>query len=71
MSPRARVSPSTQFHTSGATVTLKCHVDGVPEPDVLWEMNEVPLPTADVEDRDHYALLREYISFNLHLLLCD
>ena len=54
-----RVNPTTQFHTSGSTVTLKCHVDGVPEPDIMWEMNEVPLPT-DEADREHYALLRKY-----------
>ena len=52
--PQVRVSPSTQFHTTGATVTLKCHADGIPEPDISWEKNEAPLP----EDREPGHFIR-------------
>ena len=58
MPPRVRVSPSTQFHTSGATVMLKCHADGVPEPAISWEMNEAALP--DDPQGEHYIRLRKY-----------
>ena len=57
VTPVVKVSPNTQFHTSGSTVTLKCHADGIPEPQILWEMNESPLP--DDTEGKHYMRLRE------------
>jgi len=62
MPPKVKVSPGTQFHTTGSGVTLHCHVDGVPEPEILWEMNEAPLQQdEDGEDVDtsekHYIML--------------
>ena len=66
--PLVKVSPSTQFHTTGSGVTLHCHVDGVPEPEIVWEMNESPLQQDgddgedggdnDANDR-HYIMLRK------------
>ena len=55
--PKVRVSPSTQFHTSGTTVALKCHADGIPQPQVIWEMNEAPLPADPKEE--HYVMHSE------------
>ena len=55
--PKVHVSPSTQFHTSGSSVTLKCHADGVPEPNIMWEMNESPL--AYDPEESHYYLKRK------------
>ena len=57
--PTVRVSPITQFHTTGSSVVLQCYVGGVPEPaGVEWEMNEAPL--TDDPDNQHYLLLRKY-----------
>ena len=56
--PSVEVRPSTQFHTSGSTVVLKCHADGIPQPQLSWEINESALP-ADNSTAHHYALLRE------------
>ena len=51
--PKVKVNPSTQFHTTGSSVRLQCHADGVPEPSIQWEMNEMPLEG----DAQHYMLL--------------
>lgn len=42
MVPVVRIHPLTQFHLPGATATIKCHADGVPQPEVSWEKNESP-----------------------------
>ena len=57
--PQVKVSPSTQFHTSGVTVKLKCHADGIPEPEIMWEKNEAPLP--EQQDAGHYIRLCKYL----------
>ncbi|KAK2189211.1 hypothetical protein NP493_113g02036 [Ridgeia piscesae] len=60
--PRVEVSPSTQFHTSGSTVVLKCHANGIPEPQLSWELNESALPVD--KGNNHYVLLRELYTTN-------
>lgn len=58
VAPQVRVSPSTQFHTSGSTVLLKCHAEGVPRPHIIWEMNESPLP--EDPSSQHYIRRRKF-----------
>lgn len=60
--PQVKVYPSTQIHVSGSTVTLKCHADGIPRPEILWEKNEWPLQTNDEKDLKRFLFLRYYLS---------
>ncbi|CAE1175555.1 FSTL5 [Acanthosepion pharaonis] len=44
MPPKVSVSPTTQLHKSNSDVILKCHAEGIPRPELSWEVNEMPLP---------------------------
>lgn len=50
-------------------MVLKCHADGVPEPELSWEMNEAPLPE-DAEGK-HYIMLRMYHILSHACIYCS
>src|SRR6218665_3098193 len=66
--PVVHVHPLAQFHLPGATAIVKCHADGVPQPEISWEKNESPF-TKEATDsqRRHYFLrkLKSQSSLNL------
>jgi hypothetical protein len=43
--PKVRVAPIPHVYPTGATVTLRCHADGIPEPKIIWEKNEREIPS--------------------------
>ncbi|XP_029633661.1 follistatin-related protein 5-like [Octopus sinensis] len=62
MPPKVMVSPSTQLHKSHSDVVLKCHAEGIPRPELSWEINEMPLPN----NAKHYIRQHENGTLVIH-----
>jgi Immunoglobulin domain len=76
--PNVHVSPHTQHHLAGSTAVLKCRANGLPTPDLSWQLDNIPLMTnEDDNGRRRYIFMRmcftlNYITFNrIQLHCCD
>ncbi|KAL3876988.1 hypothetical protein ACJMK2_034756 [Sinanodonta woodiana] len=43
MKPKVKVESFTTVYPDQSEVTIRCHADGLPKPDVSWEFNGLPL----------------------------
>ncbi|GAB1606356.1 follistatin-related protein 5-like [Argonauta hians] len=62
MPPKVMVSPSTQLHKAHSDIILKCHAEGIPRPELSWEINEMPLPN----NAKHYIRQHENGTLVIH-----
>ncbi|XP_064636735.1 follistatin-related protein 5-like isoform X2 [Lineus longissimus] len=67
--PKVRVAPIPHVYPTGATVTLRCHADGIPEPKIIWEKNEREIPSSQdgkiyLRERKNTTLLIQSANFS-------
>lgn len=65
--PTVKVMPPTRYYLSGNTVRIRCHADGIPTPDIEWQVNEKPVP----EDAKHVHFARYANNHSLEILSAD